>query len=338
MIDETAVHTAGMANPRGRALQEFVEAMKKGELKLFPTNVPYIDDLITSGKRYGLPKRATIVVGGQTNVGKTAFVYGWMNEQAVQKPKFTALAFNCEMDNATIMARSITQLLNANGYSVDINDLCEGENVQAGIELYEEKIGSRIELYDNVFDQGQIINIIQKNVEYNKAHGLDTPYIVIDYLQKFKASKKNESDYEATNKVMEWLTSISKRFKTVVIALTAMNRSANNDRKGDTNMLNGASGSGDIEYSADFFMYITKEGSNGRKLELLKSRRSETNQPIHIDFDGSHMTFSYKRKKNDDGEQQTTTPTPTALAFFNSQTLNRTGQKVANDLTGRKRK
>ena len=324
------VHTAGIPNPRGRALQEFAKALADGDLKLYPTNVAYIDDLACGG----LPRRAVVIVGGQTNVGKTALVYGWIHSQAVANPNFTALAFNCEMDNATMMARGITQILNANGHRVDMNDLCAGQQAQEGIELYREKIGDRIEMYDNVLDQGQIMNIIEKNVEYNQAQGLDTPYIIIDYLQKFKKPQKNQSDYNATNDTVTWLTNISKTFKTVVIALTSMNRSANNDRKGDTNMLNGASGSGDIEYSADYFMYITGMGEHGRKLEMLKTRRGEKGKNVVVDFDGAHMTFNYKSQ----AQAQNSNYAEAEALLLSGLTLNRTGQKTANDLTGRKRK
>jgi replicative DNA helicase len=345
MADEvTAVHTAGIENPRGRALQEYEKAIEAGDLKKYPTNVPYIDRLFGGG----IPKKSVITVGGQTNVGKTALIYdGWIDKQAIANPKFTALMFNCEMDNATMMARSIAHLMYEAGYDITFDQVCEGEQAQAGIELYKEKIGDRIELYDNVRSHGEIMNIIKKNVEYNQAHGLDTPYIVIDYIQKFKESKANKSDFEAINATLDWLTHIAKTFKTVVIALTAMNRSANNDKKGDTNMLNGASGSGDIEYSADFFMYITKNSETDRKLELLKARRTKTDRPEHIIFDGEHMAFYDENENKAKGNLITMKGRkPFGKSkkvqdesgnLFEGEALNRTGQKVANDLTGRKK-
>jgi replicative DNA helicase len=321
-LQEAEAHKAQLENPRGRSMLALEKALQNGDLKRYPTHVEVIDDLFNGG----LSKKKLIVLGGQTGSSKTAFVQWWIESQAMKNPKFTALLFNFEMDTETLMARSISRILHDNGQSVTFNEVCDGHpQAQKGIELYKQKIGSRVEYYYGIRSKEAIVKIIRENVAYNAANGLDTPFIVCDYLQIMPSKESDER--LAINASMEWLQDIAKDYNTVVIAITSMNRQTNNDTNDKANPLNGASGSGRIEYDADFFLTI--EGKEEKRVTMHKGRMVKPGTYKKLTFLGQYMTFVYKKDK----PLEKTSYGEAVQSLLSGRELTRKETKVANDLT-----
>jgi replicative DNA helicase len=321
-VMEAEAHKAQLENPRGRSMLALEKALQNGDLKRYPTHVEVIDDLFNGG----LSKKKLIVLGGQTGSSKTAFVQWWIESQAMKNPKFTALLFNFEMDTETLMARSISRILHDSGQSVTFNEVCDGHpQAQKGIELYKQKIGSRVEYYYGIRSKEAIVKIIRENVAYNAANGLDTPFIVCDYLQIMPSKESDER--LAINASMEWLQDIAKDYNTVVIAITSMNRQTNNDTNDKANPLNGASGSGRIEYDADFFLTI--EGKEEKRVTMHKGRMVKPGTYKKLTFLGQYMTFVYKKDK----PLEKTSYGEAVQSLLSGRELTRKETKVANDLT-----
>ena len=273
-------------SPYGGAMLAFQNAMATGALKKIPTKIPFIDKLFCGG----LSKKKLIMLGGQTGSAKTAFSHWWIETQAQKNPKFTALFFNFEMDTETLMARSISRLLYENGQEVTFDDVCAGvPKVHEGIELYNQLMGGRIAYYYGIKSREAVEAIIKKAVAYNKAHDLDTPYIIIDYLQIIPSEGEER---EAIKANMNWLKQdLANNYDTVVLALTSMNRKTLGDNEAEA--LNGALGSSSIEYDCDFFLTIKgHEGSDIKTVKMHKGRTAKPGKAQDITFIGEYMAFS----------------------------------------------
>jgi replicative DNA helicase len=138
---------------------------------------------------------------------------------------------------------------------------------------------------------------------------------------------KESDERLAINASMEWLQDIAKDYNTVVIAITSMNRQTNNDTNDKANPLNGASGSGRIEYDADFFLTI--EGKEEKRVTMHKGRMVKPGTYKKLTFLGQYMTFVYKKDK----PAEKSSYDIAVQGLLRGQELTRKEAKVANDLT-----
>lgn len=312
------VQQAKTANPYGGAVITFQNALATGALRKIPIGIPFLDKLFCGG----LSKKKLIILGGQTGSAKTAFSHWWIETQAQKNPKFTALFFNFEMDTETLMARSISRLLYENGQEVTFDDVCAGvPKVQEGIELYNQLLGGRVGYFYGLKSREEVETKIKQAVRYNQENGLDTPYIVIDYLQMIPSEGEERERIKAN---MKWLKQdLANGYGTVVLALSSMNRKTLGDSESDA--LNGALGSSSIEYDTDFFLTIKgHEGSDLKTVKMHKGRTAKPGREQHINFIGEYMAFSELESNGKLIDLKGRKPY--------KKTSNRTNQKQAQDL------
>lgn len=290
-----------------------------------PTGIAELDNTLGGGLTAGL-----YIFGANPGLGKTSLVLHLLINLALNQHH--SLFFNLEMSPFQIMAKLLSNysyrnsLLDENQPKMSINELSSKS-------LYDEKTKSFtktsrkiIKSYDDTVNQFiTIINrseskdcdyveCIEQALKNYKRHHKIIPVIVIDFLQLLKLTPvyddRNFTNKEydkrlEVNEIIEKLKKYSNVYKTPIILISSLSRSAYTKTVSDDDeteySLSIFKETGHIEYTADFLALLTKgqtktsfseEDKTVININVLKTRYSKyTGEKISLGFIPEYSYF-----------------------------------------------
>ena len=308
-------------------MDKFLEQIFTEKYKPIPTGIEDIDRALNGG----FVRQQIIIIAAAPGMGKTT-----LSQQICEKMAgngASVLYFNLEMSWEQMIARSLSRIgaggLNSlqilQGYKLPEE---QREEVKEAASIYMERTGGRI-FYNPKFinDDGKesetganlnnIVRAMRQAGWEAKKNGRQAPLAVVDYLHLI-SGEKGEDVTAVIKRATEELKQYAIDFDTVVILISANNRSAN--KSGKASMDSGRDTS-NIEYSGDVMLSLNykesdKEGgqsaeeiagiirehkANGTpipekynlfSLRIVKSRFSEPYTRAVLRFDGEHSKFT----------------------------------------------
>lgn len=194
----------------------------------------------------GFTKGEFVVLGGRPSMGKTQLLLSLCKNISETT---SILYFTFDHSTSLIASRFISSLSNIPIDQILQNNL---DNTDKRKLDYYEKYASRYKLH--IVDQGIFIDDFKKQC-LKHIEEVETDVIIIDYLQKMKASKNGNKSH--LNTITNELSAFAKANDIVIIAVSQLNRAVEN-RGGDKRpQLFDLRGSESIEEDADkvIFMY-----------------------------------------------------------------------------------
>lgn len=296
-----------------------------------PTGEQFLDSLIHGGFVRG---QLTTVYGSPA-IGKTAFCQ--QIAEGIAEHGTPVLYFNLEMDATALYARSLSRIAISRTYRfIDFHQITRYERqneqtkkdiAEAG-KIYRDLIAQNIiynpEPFTPAAESPNSIGTIEQTIkEYSdiaRDSGLQSPVVVIDYLQLIDAGRGDEA--ETTKSVLNRLNALKKKLNIAIIAISASNRESN--KSGTVEMESGR-GTSALEYSGDSILGLSYasiedgEKANGKNidynfirqergkvsknypvpsehcraicLKLLKNRYGEPDARVKLYFDSPRFRF-----------------------------------------------
>lgn len=223
------------------------------------------------------------ILGGRTGSGKTAFALQMADYIASQGQP--VLYVSLEIGRSELYARSLTRtVFKQAGLIINkvsrINEISIQYQNRANTLTLEDnlRIGKAEEEYaevtaKNMFVIESVVNTTIKEIEdelkrYTSALH-QAPVLFVDYLQGIKKTDSHMSDKENIDRNIHALKAFARDYQIPVICLTSNNRSSYTS---DKNIEASSSGSGQIEYTADFLFSWQPEHTDLSYEEWRKSR------------------------------------------------------------------
>lgn len=312
-------------------LQGFINGIAESvNTPAIPTGFEKLDAALDRGLYEGL---YTLIA--RTGAGKTTFALQ-IADQIAQTGK-TVFYYNLEMSTAELMAKSVSRLTLINslngeeGSPKTVRGITDGRRYQTIIDA----AGNTLQWGYSEADKSLINLSLQDYSEYagnlrffEKIGYIDTdeirqdvafetkltgtpPVIIVDYLQMLSlgiglnSATKGLTEYSAINKAVLDLKTISRDFKTPVIAISSMNREGT--KSGKAAGLENALGSGSIDYTADVSLILeyadAEEGSldldeiDNREtrdmiVKIAKNRNGTRGEKIYFDYTPAYNYFT----------------------------------------------
>lgn len=232
----------------------------------------------------------------RTGAGKTTFAHQIADQ--IAQNGHTVFYYNLEMGTAELMAKSVSRLTFINsmngqpGKPKTVRGITDGRRYNTEIDAAgnvinwgyseEDKALINLSLQDyseycghlRFFEKIGYIDTdeIRRDVAFEKQLTGKAPVICIDYLQMLSlgiglnSATKGMTEYSAINKAVLDLKTISRDFKTPVIAISSMNREGTKSKKSAG--LENALGSGSIDYTADVSLILEYADAENGDLDL----------------------------------------------------------------------
>jgi hypothetical protein len=292
---KTLVESVGADAGREHTISEAAEGFEDVIARLLEIER---DPEAGQGRRYGidtldaatrLRESDLIIIAARPGMGKTAFAGSVMNFGALRgEPQFF---FSAEMAKRQFWQRQLsvvakvsqTRMSTGQLTAPDWQKIREAEALTKNSDAYPIFVDDMSRSTDRIFDVAA--RLVAR-------HGKGT--IWIDYLQLLQRLPR-ESMFDAVTRITHDLKLLAKALQCPVVALTQLNRTAD-DATGESQTNDSwLRGSGDIEQAADVIMFLLGEKGPGVKeriCALHKERHREGGLRIHMEFDQPTMTFA----------------------------------------------
>lgn len=320
-------------------IDAFLTTIQTEQYKPTPTGINAIDEVLDGG----IIRQQLVMLTAAPGLGKTTLAQQIIEKMAQNGSP--ALYFNLEMSKEQMIARSLarmgedltaTQILQAYKLTDD-----QRANITKTAQAYKESIAPYV-IYNPTYtdeegkhretgaDLDKILQAMRQAGNKAKKAGEPAPIVCIDYLHLLRS---DQDDITGTIKrAVEELKDYAIAYNTIVILISASNRSAN--KAGKATMDSGRDTS-NIEYSGDIMLglnYKESDKKNGEtaeeiadkikecreqgqevpeeytlySLRIVKSRFTEAYQRAILRFDGRHSKFTevekgYRSSRNADG-------------------------------------
>lgn len=256
-----------------------------------PTGFEQLDQALDRGLYEGL---YTLIA--RTGAGKTTFAHQ-IADQIAQSGQ-TVFYYNLEMATSELIAKSVSRLTFINsmegqpGNPKTVRGITDGKRYNTELDAagnivnwgYKEadKALINLSLQDyseycrniRFFEKIGYIDTdeIRRDVAFEKQLTGKAPVVIVDYLQMLSlgiglnSATKGLTEYSAINKAVLDLKTISRDYKTPVLAISSMNREGT--KSGKAAGLENALGSGSIDYTADVSLILEYADAENGGLDL----------------------------------------------------------------------
>lgn len=239
----------------------FVEQFRTGKpLEYLATGLETLDDALGGGFTQGL-----YAIGGETSVGKSTFAIT-LARAFVRQGKRVAF-FTYELPKRQVWARYAAGFSNHTFVEIERDPSILEMDVIAQLQN----------------DSNSLKVASDGTTEEMRARMRHYPVIIVDYLQRMPRGDKDVNNAIRLNN--ELLSQQSMEGKTV-LALSSMPRASYG--KEDEFL---AKGSGDIEYSTQANIKLTKAGENRMHVQFTKNTRGKQSWRGFLDVDWQHQTL-----------------------------------------------
>lgn len=254
----------------------------QGDLSGLDSGFYRLNDL-TCGLQFG----EQTLIGARPSQGKTALGLNIFQRTAIHH-KIPALFVSLEMSTEALMRRLL-----ASQCSIPMDTIRKGsysESDFAAMSQFNLLVG-RSPMF--ILDAVSGINISELGtqiIRHVKKHGIKL--VVIDYLQKIKASVKSEKRTYEVGEVSERLKALAVETKAAFLTLAQLSRESEKD-KGRPPRMSDLADSGQIERDADTIILIHRNRSDEAmeaKLIVAKQRDGETGT-VGLQFNGKYCRF-----------------------------------------------
>jgi replicative DNA helicase len=274
---------------------------EKGKLRGVPTGFTDLDSLLG-----GFQKSDLIILAARPSVGKTSFALD-IARQSAMKYRMPVGIFSLEMSKEQLVDRMLsaeagvdmwrmrTGRLDDRG-SGDDNDFTRIGHAMGNL--------SDAPIYIDDTPNVNIMDIRTKARRLQSEHGLGM--LVVDYLQLMESRQGNRNSDNRVNEVAEisrGLKGIARELKIPVLALSQLNRAAENVKPAIPKLSN-LRDSGSIEQDADVVIFIYRKAADGnyRRDEIplderyiaeiiVAKHRNGPTDTIRLFFDESRVSF-----------------------------------------------
>ena len=308
-------------------MDSFLTAVFSERYKPIPTGIRDVDKALQGG----FIRQNLIFLTAAPGMGKTTLAQQILEKMAQNGD--SVLYFNLEMSREQMIARSLARIgvngLNSlqilQAYKLNAEDQ---EQIRQAANIYKQRIGDKL-IYNPTYrddnkrikETGASLNNIIRAMRQagNKAKSEDkpAPLVCIDYLHLL-TGEKNEDTTAIIKRAVEEFKQYAVDYNTIVILISASNRSAN--KSGRAAMDSGRDTS-NIEYSGDVMLslnYKSSDRADGESAEeiadkikecreqgqpipeayslyplrIVKSRFTEAYTRAILRFDGEHSKFT----------------------------------------------
>lgn len=281
-------------------------------------------DIITGGFRPG----EYIIIAGRPSMGKTSLALD-IGVSAIKEGK-SLLVLSLEMPAEDLIARMIPK----------INPSLSLENTMYGKEL-DDKMADifaasafleqcRLEVEDfSTVNKVTSTEIVKRVEQYNTTHKCYPDLIILDYMQIIKGYEK-QSETELTTEISSMMQRIGKKTKSVVIALSQLNRGLE-ERDNKRPLNSDLRSSGSLEQDADKIIFVYREAVYmARKLQekLQKENKPEVANALRSLNDSISDAAEIILSKNRNGKLGT------AIAHFHKSTASYVENLMIFDIEG----
>ena len=237
----------------------FVEQFRLAkELEYLPTGLETLDDALGGGFTQGL-----YAIGGETSAGKSTFAI--VIARAFARMNKRVVLFTYELPKRQVWARYAAGFSNHSFVEIERNPGVMELDVIAQLQQ----------------DSNCLKIASDGTTEEMKARMRHYEIIIVDYLQRMPRGDKDVNNAIRLNN--EFLSAQSMEGKTV-IALSSLPRASYG--KEDEFL---AKGSGDIEYSTQANIKLTKAGENRMHVQFTKNTRGKQSWRGFLDVDWQHQ-------------------------------------------------
>lgn len=292
-----------------------------------PTGINDIDNVLGGG----FIRQQLIFVNAAPGMGKSTLCQQIAEEMA--KRGNIAIYFNLEMSKEQMLARSLARI---SGSDLDALQILQAyklpeeklEDIRDAAKCYKEYIGDSIEYNPQYYDaeigdyrncnaelDSILLSMKQAAIKAQKEER-PAPIIFIDYLHLLRGSDREDAA-SVIKRAVEQFKDYAVQYKTVVVVISANNRTANKQGKG---AIDAGRDTSAIEYSGDVMLSLNYKASDQKdgktaeeiteeiqkyrergqevpqeyrlfSLRITKSRLTEANKRAVLEFDGKHSKF-----------------------------------------------
>lgn len=240
--------------------------------KRIPTGFPLLDQMLCGGLNYG----DLSVLGGVPGSGKTSFMLH-VALTAARAGIGTAL-LEAEMTRDQILVR-----MNAIEHGISTSEIRSGKNFSTVTQPFISRLFSMP--FHLVECTERTLSELKSKINYY-AKVKECKLILVDYLQVFAESRKNQSEYEAVSVVSKELRRLALKHKIHILAASSLNRL--HVVRGERPGLSSLRSSGQLGHDAALAMFLIGSEND---YEELTTRRREVDLQIAKNRDGARGTF-----------------------------------------------
>lgn len=278
---DTAVHARDLCTEFINDAQERFKA--KGKLSGIGTGLVDLDDMLD-----GFQSGELAVVAARPSIGKTAFGLTVAHHAAIQN-QIPVLFVTCEMSPRALVRRLACLMAD-----VSLKALRKGELTDPNFKAFNSAlVGIKRSnlIFENCLDKPGIGTITARIWRHVRVHGVKL--VIVDYLQKIKATEKQEKRTYEVAEVSGKLKSVAVNSGVAMLALAQLNRESENDKE-RLPRLTDLADSGQIERDADSVGLLHRSRTkdpHDATLIVAKQRDGETGV-VKLHFHGPTCRFS----------------------------------------------
>ncbi|MDR2659431.1 MAG: toprim domain-containing protein [Spirochaetaceae bacterium] len=243
--------------------------------RVVSSGFPAIDSALGGGLYPGL-----YTLGAVSSLGKTSLVLQMADKAA--ETGTDVLFFSLEQSRNEIIARSLSRISRELSFmnggfssrellSGKVSDL-QSQELLGRVRSSYEKTARRLFIYEN---KGNVF--LEDIAQALNAHILNrgsVPFVVIDYLQILRSSRKCFTDKQNTDDVINGLKAISRNHNLPLLAVSSFNRTS---YKSEVSM-EAFKESGSLEYSSDILMGLQMSGVGSSGFDINSAKQKEPRQ------------------------------------------------------------
>lgn len=286
LFNEGGIKQVGVDSGEGCANQMIYDLQRRfdlnGQLAGIDTGF-HLMNALTDGIQYG----EQTIIAARPSMGKTAIGLN-IFQKAVFELKIPSLFISLEMSTAALMKRLLSSYM-----SIPMGDIRKGSYSKNDFGNFSrfKAVCCGVPMYVANAVSGSSIGEISSTVRhYCKRH--DVKFVVIDYLQKIKASEKQEKKTYEIGDVSGRLKSLAVDTGAAMLTLAQLNRESEKD-KGRMPRISDLADSGQIERDGDTIMLIHRDRSDktgATKIIVAKQRDGEVGV-VDLLFNGKFCRF-----------------------------------------------
>lgn len=272
---------------------------EKGKLRGVPTGFTDLDNLLA-----GLQKSDLIILAARPSVGKTTLALDIARNVAT-KAKVPVGIFSLEMSKEQLVDRLLCAEANVDLWKMRTGKLSDRE-ADDDFPRIGHAMGILAEspIFIDDFANANIMEIRTKARRLQMEHNLGL--IVLDYLQLMEGRTRSDNRVQEISEISRGLKQIAKELNVPILALSQLNRSVEM-RTPPIPKLSDLRESGSIEQDADIVMFIYRESSFKKDLELDRKNLAEIHIAKHrngptglvkLFFDEQRVTFRNLEKNS----------------------------------------
>lgn len=265
----------------------FFDTIKKGTFKPYSVGFEQLDKALNGG----ITNQSIFVLNGGTSTGKTTFILNLCLNLIKTRP---VLYYTLEMSKEQIYSKVFSNLAyTGGGMSISSTSILQSYDENKMTSYQKGKLIEELNKHDElsnlfvIYPEETTIEFITKDLEdklnYYKEEGLESPLIIIDYLQFIRSNQKEDSQ-SLIKKIQRNFKKLSIDYETTFFLLSATSR----DKTGGKSSIDSGRDSSDIEFSSDYLLslnFYSWEHSTNKELpsrdELVKQIPRKMTITIH---------------------------------------------------------